>query len=614
MRRDELMPHDGDDDVLVPFDGDVAAEPALAALDAELGRAGGRARAGAARGGADRPSPAFVRDLRSRLLAEAAAPMAAGPWVSPGPSGAIERNQTAAHAPVALRGRLQRRTPTVLPRPAISILAVAAALVVAVLGLDSFWPSPTAPNPAGVTDAVGASLVRDGTTTGLLPGTALRAGDAVTVAREGYASLRFGQSLTRLAGGAAVRIESLDGGVSLDQTAGRAWHRVVVPAGERYVVATGDATWTALGTAFDLARGSDADGEFARLVAIQHDVRVTGRELAATVTEGRVATVRLGDSRDVVVGRATADDLADGWLLANARLDRRAGFELGVLSAVVLDPTPLPSAEPTDEPTIEPTDPTATPASTAEATPASTPQATPKPTPAPTPKPTPRPTPRPTPTPAPTPPPLPSLSLAVTGCSGGFAVLDWSGFGGDAFDHYQGLRDHDSTIPVAYPPQSGAVAPDGLYVTDVGDTWRRDGGLEAGTYYYRMVAFDAGDDPIAKSAVKSVQVTGTKALGELGVGGTAASLEFGWAAFGGPEVCFDYYKLVYSADDTTPSYLEGSPTLAVVENQAAGGWTGAFPGEPAQYHFRLQAIAATPSGKTVVAQTDVATFELTAGG
>jgi hypothetical protein len=135
----------------------------------------------------------------------------------------------------------------------------------------------------------------------------------------------------------------------------------------------------------------------------------------------------------------------------------------------------------------------------------------------------------------------------------------------------------------------------------------------AGTYFYRVVAFKAGDDPIAASAVKSVQVKGTKALGGLSVGGSAAALGFGWTAFGGPEGCFDYYKLVYSADDPTPSYLEGSATLAVIEDQATGDLSVAFPDAPGTYHFRLQAIAATPSGKTVVAQTDVATFEVVGG-
>jgi hypothetical protein len=205
-----------------------------------------------------------------------------------------------------------------------------------------------------------------------------------------------------------------------------------------------------------------------------------------------------------------------------------------------------------------------------------------------------------------------TLSLALTGCSGGFAVLDWGPYGGDAFNHYQGLRDDDSSIPIAYPPQSGAVAPEGLYVTDQGDTWRRDGGLEAGTYYYRMVAFKSGDRAIAASVVKSVQVKATKPIGGLAVGGTAAALDFDWAPYAGPEACFDYYKLVYSADDETPSYLEGSSTLAVIEDQGAGEVSAAFPDAPGTYHFRLQAIANTPSGKTVVAQTDVTTFEVVA--
>ena len=64
---------------------------------------------------------------------------------------------------------------------------------------------------------------------------------------------------------------------------------------------------------------------------------------------------------------------------------------------------------------------------------------------------------------------------------------------------------------------------------------------------------------IAASPVKASAASSVKALGELGVGPDETGTRFDWSPYSGPEGCFSTYKLVYSAEDETPSYLEGAP-------------------------------------------------------
>ena len=130
-----------------------------------------------------------------------------------------------------------------------------------------------------------------------------------------------------------------------------------------------------------------------------------------------------------------------------------------------------------------------------------------------------------------------------------------------------------------------------------------DGGA---TVNYRAVAFGAGDRALAASPVKSVATKAVKALGGLTIGTDGAATSFAWTPYGGPGACYSYYKLAYSAEDATPSYLEGSPIAWVGSEQAAGSALAEL--APGTYWFRLQAIRATSLGKFVVAQTNVAQY------
>ncbi len=589
---------------VVPFDAAVGGEldPELTALQDELATAGERAMAGRP-DDRQRPSPAFAAALRDRLVAQLPqAPNAIAPSVT----GSLAATQVVrvrpwqsgqAHQPVsAVQIRMSRRTPTVLPAPRWTAMAVAAAFILAVVGVRTATELPaSAPSHAG--QVAGATLARGGEISQLTSGTALLEGDEVDVAAGGHATLELGDTIIRLAGGAAVRIDSLATDVAVEQLSGRVWHRAAPVADGSYAVTTAGLTWTAQGTAFDLARASTDAGDRLELLTIEHAVRLSGPSLSATIDEGRRAIVVLGrGSPEFETRAAVAGTLDEPWLIENAGLDAALGFGVGILTAVVPEPTPTPEpSSPPVRPSADASPPVVLPS--AEPTPAPTPTPTPEPTPTPTPEPTPTPTPKPTPAPQ-----IGALGLSVSACPGALVFLDWTGYEGDRFNHYTVIRSSDATIPLAYPPTGGDVAVDSTYLTDPSKTGAVDLDADPGaTWQYRAMAFDADDRVIAASPVRSVGVTPTRNLGGLSIGAAEGGTAFGWQPVSS-EACFSYYKLVYSADDETPSYLEGSATAWVGESwSAASAWVEGL--EPGTYWFRLQAIRATEGGKVVVAQT-----------
>lgn len=595
--------------------------PDLAAIDAALEHAGATAR-----GTGPAPGVDFAAALRERLLASAAppgsepaaptiparpvlallpsarpattlgrharlgrpAPTAPGTVVPGAPVAAPRRGAFRLPRWTGPRPSVRRRASPVAGFGAIATVALAAALLVA--GLPGGAPAPD----LRAAEATDASLVRGGTATPLAAGAALRTGDLVVVAGHGSATLVLEGSLVRLAGGAEIRVDRVDGSlIALRQRAGRAWHRADLAAGQRYAVTTGPVTVTASGTAFDVAAGVAS----VRVVAVQHDVDIAGRGFSAVLPEGSVATISLA-AAPPATGRVGPADLVDPWLLANARLDVALGLPVGVL-AQALEPaaTPVPNGA------------TPAPARTAPATssPGGTPPAlpTPKPTSAPTPKPTPKPTPTPTPAISPTPTPLATLELMPTTCGGGAVVLGWTAYTGTGFNHYTALRSTSSAIEPAYPPTGGATAVDSTYLTSRSQTTAIDAGLAPGTYYYRMMAFDASDATLAASAVEAVAVKATKNLGALAATAPGpATVELAWAPYGGAGACFTSYKVVYTTDGSDPSYPGGSPHVAALGDQGASSWAGTI--APGTYRFRVQAILATPVGPAVVAQTSIA--------
>jgi hypothetical protein len=278
---------------------------------------------------------------------------------------------------------------------------------------------------------------------------------------------------------------------------------------------------------------------------------------------------------------------------------------------------PGPSESPvaaTDEPEPTGNQPTAAPDASGAPMPV-VPVTSPKPTPAPTPKPSSAQAPAPVPpasTPQPTPTPAPSgpvpMTLAVKSCDGG-VVLSWSKYKSGGFNHYTTLRNTSATVPMAYPPQGGAVDFGGTYTTDFHVLSAMDtSGAPFTTYYYRTMAFDGSDGVIGASPVVSGQALPAASLGTLGAALDAGGTSFAWTPYGGPGGCFTWYKLVASTTNPNPSYLTGDPYVYVGSSQGEGGTVIPDLVSGQTYYVRLQAIKATALGLFVAAQTDVVTY------
>jgi outer membrane biosynthesis protein TonB len=266
----------------------------------------------------------------------------------------------------------------------------------------------------------------------------------------------------------------------------------------------------------------------------------------------------------------------------------------GIVGGATSTPTPSPSHTPTP-----------TPKPTTTATPIVDPAPTPAPTGVPTPVPTPQPTPVPTPVP---PPPLGVMSGGVTGCPGGI-VIGWSPVSDPAFAKYRTLRSGSPDIPVAWPPQGGAID----VATAKSATMAAGSGFDSSvapgvTQYYRTLALNGSGAVIAASGVGSAAAQAAQAMGPLVVTPDAGGTRFSWTPFSGAAACFTYYKLAYTLDESNPSYLEGDPYLLASGDQLQATHVSADLVSGQAYTFRLQVIRATDTGAFLVAETDVANY------
>ena len=288
---------------------------------------------------------------------------------------------TATRAATATAG-----TGAVHRRGRAGIWAVFAALIlvvaVAAVGIAGGRFAGTPSNRAG--DVAGTTLVRGGASSVLSSGTALAAGDEVTVGAGGHATLDLGASLARLDSGADVRLDGLSAStVQLTLVAGRIYSRVSLPAGGTYAVATGPFSWSATGTAFDLdlTPGPTGAGQVS-LLALEHSVTVSGPNTETEVSEGNLATVGFGGSSPsaLAVGPIPTSAFTDPWLITNAQADERLGDPIGALAGVALAPNGTPTAGPSQSvaPSAAPVDgaspsPSDQPSPTADAQPESNP-------------------------------------------------------------------------------------------------------------------------------------------------------------------------------------------------------------------------------------------------
>ena len=298
-------------------------------IERVLRRAGRRARAERSTAARSRPASVFQARLRERLLASYPT-MAVGSLAAAPPVTSAAHVATPPARPVA-----GPAVPRWLGRGATerwAVVALVAALVVALAGSTAGRIDPS-PIGARTTIAEDAMLSRAGGSTPLAAGTALRPGDDVRVGPAGRAVISIGGGETRLAGGAVVRVETLSSAeVRIEVAVGRTYHRVVLPAGGRYVVTTGGLSWAAAGTAFELDRdAAGAAGGPVTVLGLEHAVTLGGDGLRATVDEGRGASVWVapGGASGLALRPIEPGELADPWIVANARRDQALGFGLG---------------------------------------------------------------------------------------------------------------------------------------------------------------------------------------------------------------------------------------------------------------------------------------------
>lgn len=559
--------------------------------------------------------------LRAEDAAASLAPMAAasadassGSPVEPVAIAAgSEETGSAASAPTRLRPSVgwRRRRQVRPPMPKRWLAAgIAAGLAVLLLGAGAFLLRP-AEVTARVDAAVAATLVRGQSTTPLTASTVLAQGDEISVQQGGYAYLTLASNRVRLDAGSVVKLDSLEStSIEIDQLAGRVYHRVLLPQGGTYSVVTGDVTWKAAGTAFDLDRESTSTGEQVLGMALQHDLGVAAPGYEGDVPEGSSALFVLNASGSAAGAPATSplalQSLVSPWLVENAQLDSALGLPLGEL-AQVLSPTPTPTSTPTPSPTPTPTVAPTTPAPTEPPAPAATPNPTSKPTPTPAPTKTPRPTTAPTARPTAG---IASLgSLAVTRNADGSYTFNWPEYRSSGFEYYK----------IVYGPAGTKPTFDGSNYwacnTSAGDTsWT--GFVVPGDYSVRLQVVDQSSGKIvirAQTSVMHLTVTPppTEGLGKLNwrVNGDG-SYTFRWSAYG--DLPFSYYKLVFEQYPNTPSY-PGSPywaapdtdaTSVTLTPDASNGGSADF--EPVgDWSVRLQAIGYPYGSAYVYAQTDV---------
>jgi hypothetical protein len=577
---------DVSDEAPVPIDR--ASDPDRGLLDLlanELAATGRRARSRKAQLSAALPDASFSLALRGRLMQPAG-----GAPLSGAMADALAEPALRARSRGRSAGASHRRTRVWL----WAVLAVGILLLGGLAAKVAWGGLGAAPiNRAG--DVANATLIRGDSSRALVAGMDLAPGDEIKVAAGGHATLILGGSQARLAAGADLKVNvlsSLTTQVAL--LAGRAYNRVVLPAGGEYEVVTGPYGWTATGTAFDVDRTpADGGGEQVTLLALEHPVSVTGPAANQQIPEGSAATVVLGGpgSDGLTVGPIPAVDFSDPWLISNAKTDEALGYPIGALAGVALAPNGTPVASP-----IPSTGPDSTPSDSPESTSGASPSPSVGPTS--TPKPTQQPTPTPTVSPSPTPTatPQPSLSLSLTSCPGGI-VLSWSRYAGSGFVRYVTMRDTSPNVPNTYT-SSKVLA--GSSTSSIGKTSADDPSVADGyTYFYRTLALGAGNTVLQASAVVSGLGFAPADLGPASVGGPVVV----WSFYDSP-ACFSEYRVLYLLNNSDPT--AGNAIGSILETdrlQSNVAVPDVSHSSGDKIYFRVQVLRTTALGFLVVGET-----------
>ena len=197
------------------------------------------------------------------------------------------------------------------------------------------------------------------------------------------------------------------------------------------------------------------------------------------------------------------------------------------------------------------------------------------------------------------------LELEVTGCPGGVA-LDWSPTSRPEFHHYTALRSLEPDVATAYPPIAPAVDWGRSYGTDRFVTSAVDASLipSEASFYYRVMAYDKANRPVAASVQRQSRPTAVVDLGPLTVEAADDGVShIDWTLFGGLGACFSAYRVLIGPQGSAPS-----STLTVLSSQdmTEVDTAGLHAGET--YAVRVDAVRTTTLGSFVVASSETATY------
>ena len=194
------------------------------------------------------------------------------------------------------------------------------------------------------------------------------------------------------------------------------------------------------------------------------------------------------------------------------------------------------------------------------------------------------------------------LTLDTTSCEGG-VVLDWSASASPDFHHYSALRSPVREIETAWPPIAPAVDWGDTYTTDPFVTSGADASLipTDRIYFYRVVAYDAGNRVVGASPVAPGRMSPVADLGATRAAAVDGGVRIGWEPYGGFSQCFSSYRVLYGTG-------VASTVLAVASAQASDSLVTANLHAGTTYAIRVEAIRTTTLASFVVGSSQTVLY------
>jgi hypothetical protein len=230
-----------------------------------------------------------------------------------------------------------------------------------------------------------------------------------------------------------------------------------------------------------------------------------------------------------------------------------------------------------------------------------TPRASPSPTPSATAAATAAAIPSPSPTPAPDP---ATMTLEAVSCNGG-VLLDWSPSTHTRFHHYTALRSPDRHVSAQWPPIAPAVDWGRTYTIDRFETAAVDASIFPSDtlWYYRVIAYNVRDRPVATSPVRAARIRQPRGLGSLDIGaGEDGAIRLSWRVYGGDPRCFGAYRILAASG--------GAPldTLTIVSDRTVDSVETDALTPGTTYQLQVQAVRTTTLGSFILGETDSVMF------